>query len=99
VGFVKENFNSFDEKVKLNPKGNNKKAVFMFYLLFIVGQANGAIKGLHDLNTVLKDEFSGETIGISDEVSYKLNDEIFSTADYSDIILKGAKIINSWDYE
>ena len=97
--FVKEHFNSFDEKIKLNPKGNNKKAVFMFYLLFIVGQSNGAIKGLRDLNTVLKDKFSGETISISDEVSYKLNDEIFSTADYSDIILKGAKTIDSWDYE
>ncbi|MEY8732094.1 hypothetical protein AB9M92_07485 [Peribacillus frigoritolerans] len=97
--FVKENFNSFDEEIKLNPKGTNKKAVFMFYLLFIVGQSNGAIKGLSDLNKVLKDKFSDEIIGISDEVICKLNDEIFSTADYSDIILKGAKTIYSWNYE
>lgn len=97
--FVKEHFNSFDEEIKLNPKVTNKKAVFMFYLLFIVGQSNGVIKGLRDLNKVLKDKFSGETIGISDEVSCKLNDEIFSTANYSDIILKGAKTIDSWEYE
>jgi hypothetical protein len=96
---VKEHFNSFDEEIKLNPKGTNKKAVFMFYLLCIVRQSNGAIKGLRDLNKVLKDKFSGETIGISDEMSCKLNDEIFSTADYSDIILKGAKTIDSWVYE
>lgn len=97
--FVKERFNSFDEEIKLNPKGTDKKAVFMFYLLFIIGQSNGAIKGLHDLNKVLKDKFSGETIGINDDVIYKLNDEIFSTEDYSEIILKGAKTINSWAYE
>lgn len=97
--FVKERFNSFDEEINLNPKGTDKKAVFMFYLLFIIGQSNGEIKGLHDLNKVLKDKFSSETIGINDNVIYKLNDEIFSTKDYSEIILTGAKTIDSWNYE
>lgn len=53
---------------------------------------------LRDLNKVLKEKFSGETIGISDEVRYKLNNGIFSTAGYSDIILKGAKTIDCWGY-
>ncbi|WP_404427173.1 hypothetical protein LG296_15235 [Ureibacillus chungkukjangi] len=97
--FVKEHFNSFSEEIKLNPKGTDKKAVFMFYLLFIVGKSNGAIKDLQDLNKVLKDKFLGETIGINDEVSSKLNNEILSTLDYPDIILKGAKAIDSWSYE
>lgn len=97
--FVKERFNNFDEEIKLNPKSNNKKSMFMFYLLFIVGQSNGAIKDLHDLNKVLKDKFSSETISINDEMIYKLNEKIYSTANYSNIILKGAKTINSWNYK
>lgn len=97
--FVKEHFKSFDEKIILNPKGTSKKAVFMFYLLLIIGQSNGEIKNLLDLNKALKEKFLGETISISDEVSCRLNDEIFTTADYPYIILKGAKAIDSWDYE
>ncbi|GAA3658007.1 hypothetical protein [Asaccharospora irregularis] len=97
--FVKEHFKSFDEEIILNPKGTNKKAMFMFYLLFIIGQSNGDIRNLLDLNKVLKEKFLGETISISDEVSFRLNDEIFATADYPYIILKGAREIDSWDYE
>ncbi|MBU8568914.1 hypothetical protein KM914_21365 [Virgibacillus pantothenticus] len=97
--FVKEHFNNFDEEIKLNPKSNNKKAMFMFYLLFTVGQSNGNIKNLSDLNKVLEVKFSSKTIRINDKMIYKLNGKIYSTANYSDIILKGAKTVYSWKYE
>lgn len=97
--FVKEHFNNFNGEIKLNPKGTNKKSVFMFYLLFTVGQSNDEIKSLDDLNVVLKNKFSGETIGISNELSNKLHEEIFATLNYSDIIIKGAKAINGWKYQ
>lgn len=95
--FVREHFKSFDEEIKLNPKGTNKKAMFMFYLLLVLGESNGAIKNLGDLNKDLKEKF-GEIISINDEFSCKLNEEIFSIPNYGEIILKGAKTIDSWEY-
>lgn len=96
--FVKEYFSSFDEEIRLNPKGNNKKSVFMFYLLFIIGQSNGEIKCLTDLNKAIKEKFIGETITTNCEVSSRLNNEILSTPEYSSFILQGAKAINIWTY-
>lgn len=97
--FVKEHIKNFDEEVRLNPKGTNKKSIFMFYIMFMVGQAEGRIKSIYDLNEVLKRKFSGETIGINDELCQKLKDEILSTAAYSEIIIKGARVVDSWNYE
>ncbi|MGW5982740.1 hypothetical protein ACWFOP_20325 [Bacillus mycoides] len=97
--FVKERFNSFDEEIKLNREASNKKAVFMFYMLFIIGKSNGTIKDLCGLNNAVKDKFMGDTIINDDELNCKLKDEIFSATDYSDIILQGAKMVDSWDYE
>ncbi|WP_238882018.1 hypothetical protein [Clostridium sp. YIM B02551] len=96
--FVNEYFKSFNEKVRLNPKGTNKKSVFLFYILFLVGQTDLGIKNLHDLNKVLKEKFNNEAIIINDELTYKLNDVILSAAEYSDIIKNGAKAIDSWEY-
>lgn len=95
--FVREHFRSFDEEIKLNPKGTNKKAMFMFYLLLVLGESNGVIKSIGDLNKELKKKF-GETININNEFSCKLNEEIFSMQNYAEIILKGAKTIDSWEY-
>lgn len=97
--FVKEHIKNFDEEVRLNPKGTNKKSIFMFYIMFMVGQAKVGIKSIRDLNKVLKRKFSEETICINDELCQKLKDEILSTAAYSEIIIKGARAIDSWDYE
>lgn len=96
--FVNEHFKNFDEEVRMNPKGTNKKSVFLFYILFLVGQTDLGIKNLHDLNKVLKEKFNNEAIIINDELTYKLNDMILSAAEYSDIIKNGAKAIESWEY-
>lgn len=97
--FVKEHYKSFDEKIQLNPRGTNKKAVVMFYILFIIGQSKDAILNINDLNKVLKAKFSGETISINDEMTGRLRNEIFSTVDYEDIIFEGAKFVDSWNYD
>jgi hypothetical protein len=97
--FVKEHQKYFEQGIRLNPKGTNKKSIFMFYLLFIVGKSNEKIKNIHDLYTVIKDEFSSDTININDELSSKLHKEMLSVDSNIDLITEGAKIIESWNFE
>jgi len=97
--FVKEHWKHFEQGIRLNPKGTNKKSIFMFYMLFIIGQSNGKIKNIHDLYTVIKDKFSSDTINISDEMSNKLHEEMLSNESHSELMTKGAKIIESWSFE
>lgn len=96
--FVKEHFSSFDEEIKLNPKGTHKKAVFMFYQLFIIGQSNGTIRNFNELTKEIRKKFSGEDIVMNEAISTKLNDEIFSVDNHSKLILEGAKSVDSWDF-
>lgn len=96
--FVKDYFKSFDEEIKLNPKGTNMKAVFMFYQLFIIGQSNGKISNIKELSNEVRAKFSSEEIVINEALITKLNDEIFSVVDHSKIILEGAKCVDSWEF-
>lgn len=97
--FVKEHKKSFEEGLRLNPKGTNKKALFMFYMLFVIGRSDGKIKNLKDLNYVLKSNFSDSTINLNDELSIKLNKELFDSEKSVDWIVNGAKAVDEWDYE
>lgn len=97
--FVKEHQKHFDTGLKLNPNGTNKKSIFMFYMLFLIGKSNGAIKNLHDLNEILKYKFSDSTIDINDELTKKLNEELLGAEENMELIVKGAKDINAWKYE
>lgn len=97
--FVKEHFKSLDMEVRLNPQGTNKRATFLFYLLFMIGQSSEVVAGISDLNRLIKGRFTIGDITINEDLSFELKDEIFSNEDYSGIILKGAKIIDSWIYE
>lgn len=97
--FVKEHKKSFEEGLRLNPKGTNKKAIFMFYMLFVIGRSDGQIKNLKDLNSVLKSKFSDSTINLNDELNIKLNKELFDSEKSVDWIVNGAKAVAEWDYE
>ncbi|WPC07740.1 hypothetical protein [Globicatella sp. PHS-GS-PNBC-21-1553] len=97
--FVKEHQKHFEEGIRLNPKGTNKKSIFMFYMLFIIGQSNGQIKSMHDLYRVLKRKFASDTININDELSSKLHEEMLAVESNSELIKEGAKIIEGWGFE
>ena len=63
----------------LNPEGSDKKSIFLFYILFVVGQSEGNLKGLADVNKILKEKFGNGTIVISDELSDNLLIEMLET--------------------
>lgn len=97
--FVKEHWKHFEQGIRLNPKGTNKKSIFMFYILFIIGQSNGQIKNMNNLYVVLKRKFASDTININDELSSKLHEEMLAVESNSELIKEGAKIIEMWDFE
>jgi hypothetical protein len=97
--FIKEHHKHFEEGIRLNPKGTNKKSIFMFYMLFIIGQSNAQIKSMQDLYTVLKGKFESDTINMNDELSNKIHEEMLAVESNSELITEGAKIIESWGFE
>lgn len=97
--FVKEHYGNFDKEFKFRQECTDKKSIFLIYAIFIIGESNGIIKNLKDLNKAIKKKIVQPSISITDKLNIKLRNEIFSTPNYEDIILKGAKAVDSWSYE
>ena len=97
--FVKENKEYLKTGSGLNPNGSNKKSIFMFYILFIVGKSEGTWKGLENVNDFIKEKFGADTISVSDELSNQLLLEMLETEGYFESIKAGAVAIENWKYE
>lgn len=96
--FAKEHKEYLDTGLGLSPKGTNKESIFLFYILFIVGQSEGTLHGLKDVNKLLKEKFGGDTIEITNELSNKLILEMLGTEGYFEKIKAGASNVEGWEY-
>ena len=96
---VKEHKEYLNQGSELNPKGSNKKSLFLYYILFTLGKSDGSIQNLQDLTTYIKQRFSVESIDISDELSRHLYEEVLSTKGYFEIIKKGAVAVETWNFD
>lgn len=97
--FVNEHKDYFNRENALNPKGTNKRSIFMFFILYTIGSSNGNICSLKELSSYLKQRFSGAEISLSDEMSKNLYNEIFKDKDYFEKIKKGALAVKKWGFE
>lgn len=97
--FVKEHKEYLDTGLGLNPNGSNKKSIFLFYILFIVGQSEGTWHGIKNVNDFILKKFGTDTISISDELRNQLLLEMLETEGYFEIIKSGAVAIENWKYE
>ena len=95
--FVKEQEYYLAQGNSLNPKGTDKKATFLYYCLFVIGQS-ADIHTFNDLSFHMKGKFSEGTIAIDENATQLLLDEIFATEDYFPLIKKGAEIVKNWEY-
>lgn len=96
--FVKDHQKNFEEGIRLNPKGINKESIFMFYILFSIGKADGEIKKICDLNEFLNKKFLSQKIEINDVLAKELREEMLIINSYPELIIKGAKEIECWEY-
>lgn len=97
--FVKEHRKYFDEGFKLNINGTDKDSVFLYYILYIIGESNGQIKNLQDLNKILQKNFISDSIILNDDLFNKLHEELLGSESSTELIIQGAKIVESFKYE
>lgn len=97
--FVKEHREAIDKGIVFNPFGTNKKAVFMFYLIFICGKTGKKIQSFEDLTSFVKNKFSGKQIAISDEICEEMKQEMEAVEEYAKIISQGAVIIENMKFD
>ncbi|WP_313340577.1 hypothetical protein [Sedimentibacter sp.] len=98
--FVKECFKDRTEPIKINPNTTNKKVVFLLYILFVIG--NGEIDEINDqrLQQIIKNAFhidGNNEIIITDELVAQLKEAMLKQENYSNIIEKGAAVIQHWE--
>ena len=91
--FVKEYEHIIDAGLKLNEKAVVTKTLFLFYSLFMIGQANGEISSFEELNNQIIKRFGKREIGLSYDVCKKMQEEMLTNNNYADIIKCGAKIV------
>lgn len=91
--FVKEYEHVIDEGLKLNEKAVVTKTLFLFYSLFMIGQASGKISSFEELNNQIVKRFGKREIGLSYDVCKKIQQEMLANNDYADVIKRGAKIV------
>lgn len=97
--FVKEHREAIDKGIVFNPFGTNKKAIFMFYLIFICGKTGKKIQCFEDLTSFVKNKFSGKQIAISDEICEEMKQEMEAVEEYVRIISQGAVIIENMKFD
>lgn len=95
--FVQEHKIFWQKDFKLNPKGGDKKVLFLYYILYITG-AN-SFSSFNELTHFLKRSLGTSELGLSDELVQSFEKEIFSNEDYQGVIIKGSNLIEEWQYE
>lgn len=93
--FVDEKID-FSKDLRLNPNGSEKKSIFLFYILFLIGDKN--IEYLNDkiLKIIISEKFGNNHIVLTDEKCEEIRNQMLKE-DYSNIIKKGAKKVKNWD--
>ena len=95
--FVKEQEYYLENGDALNPKGTDKKTIFLYYCLLLIGRATD-IHTFDDFSSYIKKQFSTSTILIDENTIGLFLDEIFATEDYFSLIKKGAEMVKQWKY-
>ena len=86
------NDNQLDKRtIELNPNGTDKKSIFLFYILMIIGKSSAKITSSHAFYKLMNTMFE-ENLVITDEYTENIKKELF-TEKATDFISKGAKII------
>ena len=96
--FVEEK-NLFRELKQLNPKGTNKKDLFLYYIVYLIG-TNELVE--YDNNQVIN--LLNNNLKSNNRYEYKMNKEncefikqaLLSDKEYSKVIMKGAELIENW---
>lgn len=97
--FVNETFHQGHEKIRLNPHTSNKKAVVLFYAVYLIGKSKEEILDDRILQKILREglpNLNGESFIVDDEMENKLKQIMMEDVKYSDVLEAGAEKIMNW---
>lgn len=101
--FVNERFPEGHAPIQFNPYSNDKKSIVLFYVVYLIGMSE--LEKLDDksFQRLLKDKlatiqtYTGQEMVVTDEVAQKIKSQMMETANYSEILERGATIIKQWN--
>lgn len=93
--FVLEKIN-FTNEIVLNPNGNDKKSIFMYYFLFILGKENSDKMNEEVIEKIICRRFGNKQIIITEKLHEEMKNLILKDKNYSSIIKLGAQKVLDW---
>lgn len=97
--FVNETFYKGHEKIRLNQNSSNKKAIVLFYVVYLIGASEEEKLNDEILQKIIKKglpNISGKEFVVDDETENALKRIMMEDEKYSDILEKGAEKIIAW---
>lgn len=92
--FIEENITTKD--IVLNPQGTDKKSVFLYYILFIIGVSENQLITKEIFEEIYLKTFGIKDCVITDEKMNSMLLEMLSDLNYSEYIKLGAQKIQTW---
>lgn len=97
--FVREHQKHFNEGFRLNQNGTDKKSIFMYYILFIIGRSNEQVTNMQELNRMLQSKFATDSIHLTEGMINDIHDELLEHDSNIEMIIKGANIVEGFLFE
>lgn len=97
--FVNETFYKGHEKIRLNQNSSNKKAIVLFYVVYLVGASEEENLDDEILQKIIKNglpNLSGKEFVVDDEIENALKRIMTEDEKYPDVLEKGAEKIIGW---
>ncbi len=97
--FVNETFYDGHERIVLNPYTSNKKAIVMFYAVYLIGIRKEEILDDKLLQKILKEGLTFSANGdfiVDDDTENKLKRIMMKNENYSEILEIGAAKVMNW---
>ena len=97
--FVNETFYNGHEKIRLNQNSSNKKAIVLFYVVYLIGISEEEKLDDEILQKIIKKglpNISGEEFVVDDDIESNLKRIMIEDEEYSDILEKGAEKVINW---
>ena len=93
--FISEKID-FKSDIVLNPNGNDKKGIFIYYLLFVLGKENPDEMNEEVLEKIICKKFGNKEIIITEKLHEEMKNLILEEVNYSSIIMAGARKVLEW---
>lgn len=94
--FVAEKID-FSKEIVLNPNGKDKKSIFIYHFLFMLGRENPDKMNKEILEKIILDHLGNREIIITDKLYEEMKNTMLEEESYSSTIMLGSRKILDWE--